>query len=406
LVSHVASTISADGGTYPAISVSLQDVFGNPAVAPSNIVVQLASSRPDIMTISSPVIIATGQTYVFATVKTALSPGSTNITASASGYGATSTLLTSVVPAPDKLALYVGPNSTVMSPTSPDAVLTVQLQDINGLPARAQQATSVTITASNATIIPKPIVLNIPAGSDFASVFLSTENSGLTSLTASSPGLGSSSLSLNVVASPVTESLTAVNPLIYTNETATLLVGLHALGQGVKGAQVQWFTDFGQLSSPNSTTDASGATSVTLASAQQGIAHITALITSPFTGTKNLTATVIVLSVPVQPTKSFYQEIQPYLIYIVIIIIVVVAVLVYFFLLRPWRRRRATAEGPTEEEQPFDELEEVPGGGGPGGEPSGEGGETGEPPAQALGPRSLNDVLLGPLFVTRVGKRL
>jgi hypothetical protein len=294
-----------------------------------------------------------------------------------------------------------------MSPTSPDAVLTVQLQDINGLPARAQQATSVTITASNATIIPKPIVLNIPAGSDFASVFLSTENSGLTSLTASSPGLGSSSLSLNVVASPVTESLTAVNPLIYTNETATLLVGLHALGQGVNGAQVQWFTDFGQLSSPNSTTDANGATSVTLASAQQGIAHITALITSPFTGTKNLTATVIVLSVPVQPTKSFYQEIQPYLIYIVIIIIVIVAVLVYFFLLRPWRRRRATAEGPTEETQPYDELEEVPGGGGPGGgEPVGEGGETGEPPAQALGLRSVKEVLSSSLYVSLSGKLL
>ena len=164
VVTPVASTISADGGTYSALTVSLQDSFGNPAVAPSNIVVQLASSRPDVLSVSSPVTIKTGQTYTFAMVKTGLSPGSSNITASASGYGASYHLLTTVVPAPDKLALYVGPNDTVSSATSPDAILTVQLQDINGLPAHAQQATTVTITSSNVSLLSKPIVLKVPVG--------------------------------------------------------------------------------------------------------------------------------------------------------------------------------------------------------------------------------------------------
>jgi len=386
VVNAVTSTISADGGMYSALSVSLQDSFGNPAVAPNNIVVQLASSRPDVLTVTSPVIIKTGQTYVFATVKTGLSPGASNITASASGYSATSTLLTTVIPAPDKLALYVGPNSTVSSPTSPDALLTVQLQDINGLPARAQQATTVTITASNMTLLAKPIVLKIAAGSDYASTYITTASYGIASLTASAPGLGSSSLSLNAVNSPVTETINAGPTIIYTNETSTVYVSLKALGQGVGGAQVLWTVTSGQVSSPNSTTNTNGIATVIFSDPQAVIltpVTITALVTSPFTGAKNFTTSVVVQPVPVPPTKSFYQEIEPYLIYIVIVIVVVAAILIYLFFYRPWSRKKAATAATTEETQPYDELEEIPGAG----EPGGEEGEEGQSPTAALGSR-------------------
>jgi hypothetical protein len=399
VVSPVASTIAADGGTYSALSVSLQDSFGNPAVAPSDIVVQLASSRPDIVTVTSPVIISTGQTYAFVTVKTGLSPGATNITASASGYGATSTVLTTVVPAPDKLALYIGPNSTVNTSVSPDALLTVQLQDINGLPARAQQATTVTITASNTSLIAKPIILNIAAGSDYASTYITTTSYGLASLTASSPGLGSSSLSLNVVNSPVTETMTADPTIIYTNETSTVYVKLDALGQGVDGAQVQWFTNAGQFSSPNSTTNANGIASVTFGSSTGAIATIRALVTSPFTAPKNFTTTVVVQPIPVPPTKSFYQDIKPYLVYIIVIIVAVAAVLIYFFFLRPWRRRRAAAAPTDEETEPYDELEETPGG-----EPAEEGGEEGPSTTMALGVEVAHTSLQWFAFLLTLGQ--
>jgi hypothetical protein len=110
---------------------------------------------------------------------------------------------------------------------------------------------------------------------------------------------------------------------------------------------------------------------------------ITALVTSPFTGAKNFTTSVVVQPVPVPPTKSFYQEIEPYLIYIVIVIVVVAAILIYLFFYRPWSRKKAATAATTEETQPYDELEEIPGAG----EPGGEEGEEGQSPTAALGSR-------------------
>jgi hypothetical protein len=361
VVTPVASAISADGGTYSALTVSLQDAFGNPAVAPSNIVVQLTSSRPDIVSVASPVTIPTGQTYAFATVKTGLSAGASNVTASASGYSASSTLITSVVPAPDKVALYIGPNSSVDAAIGPSALLIVQLQDINGLPARAQEGTSVTITASNSSLVQKPILLNIPAGADFASTYLSTTGYGLTGLTATTPGLGSSSLSLNVANSPANATLRATTNLIYTNQSSTLIVKVDALNQGVQGAQIKWYTTLGTLSTPNSTTNIAGVSSVSFGSASPGDATITAVVSSPFIGTKNYTTTVFVQAIPPKPVKTFSQEIGPYLIYIVLVIIIAALIIFYFLFFRKWRARRAAAAAVTEENQPYDDLEPMPG---------------------------------------------
>jgi hypothetical protein len=430
VVTPVASTISADGATYSALTVSLQDTFGNPAVAPSNIVVQLTSSRPDILSVISPVIIQTGQTYAFATVKTGLSPGASNITASASGYSASSTLLTTVVPAPDKVALYIGPNSTVNSAIAPDALLTVQLQDINGLPARAQQATTVIVTASNSTVLQKPILLNISAGADYASTYLSTLSYGLTSLTASSPGLGSSSESLNIVNSPSNATLTATTYLIYTNESSTLIARVDALNQGVQGAQIKWFTTAGVLSTANSTTSAAGTSFVTFTNPGATLATVstvTAEITTPFIGTKNFTTTITVLPVPPKPVKSFYQDISPYLLYIIIAVIAAAAVVFYFLFFRQWRAKRKATAAVSEETQPYDELEPIPGGGDPsidgggdpsidgGGDPSidggqgmggtGEGGE-GAPPTEVFGRRWMSGRSVGSSLSLILGKPL
>jgi len=240
------------------------------------------------------------------------------------------------------------------------------LQDVNGLPARAQQPTTVTVTSSNVSVLARTIVMKIPAGADFATAQIQSASFGLTSLTASSPGLGSSSLSLNVVNNPVTETLAAGPTIIFTNESSTVYVSLHALGQGVEGAQVMWFTTEGVLSSPNSTTNADGVASVTFGSSVGGIATITAVVQSPFASGKNLTTTVVVQPIIAPPAKTFSQEIGPYIIYIIIIVAVVIAVLLYLLWYRPRSRKKAAASPEAEETQPYDELEEIPGAGEPG----------------------------------------
>jgi hypothetical protein len=258
----------------------------------------------------------------------------------------------------------------------------------------------VIITSSNATLLQKTLVLNISAGADYASTYISTVGFGQASLTASSPGLGASSLTLEVVGSQSGVSLTSHSPFIYNNETATLTANVTALGRGVMGAHVQWFTDMGTLSSANSTTNAAGLTSVSLASPTSGVAEVRALVTSPFTGSKNLTAQVIVLQVPAPPTVSFAQQIKPYLVYIVLIVVIVVAVVSFFFFTM-WRRKRGAASAAsaaaTEETQPYDELEDVPGAGDP------SGGDDGQPSSEALGWNSV----MGPFwssFSTHAGR--
>lgn len=260
-----------------------------------------------------------------------------------------------------------------------------------------------TVTSSNSTILSKPIVLKIALGADYATTYLTTNMTGLTSLTASSPGLGSSSLTLRAVSSPATENIAATSSLIFANETSTIIASVQAFGAGVPGAQVQWFTSFGTLTATNSTTNSAGTATVTFdPSGFTGkaplVADIRALVTSPFTGSRNLTTTIVVQPVPVPPTKSFYQDIQPYLVYIIIAIVIVVAVVFYFFFFRKWRQKKSSAGPQPEETEPYDELEEIPGGGEPG-EP---GAEEAGPPAGENPPDSPTQSLFCP-GATRFG---
>jgi hypothetical protein len=125
--------------------VVLEDAFGQPAIAPSDVVVQLASSRTAIASVNSSVTIPAGQTYALTGVKTGLSPSTANLTAAASGYASSSTTLGTVLPAPLKLAAYVSPSSTIAVSSGNVALLAVQLQDINGFPAKASQDTTIVV---------------------------------------------------------------------------------------------------------------------------------------------------------------------------------------------------------------------------------------------------------------------
>jgi hypothetical protein len=243
--------------------------------------------------------------------------------------------------------------------TSQDAVLTVQLQDINGYPALAQQATSVIVTASNTTLFPAAITLNIPAGADYATTLISTKSFGKASLTASSPGLGTSRITLTVLNSPVTTRLTASQYSFYDNESATLFLNVTALSRGLPGVNVSWLTTAGSLSSPNSTTGPNGIATVVFSSSAAAVAKVTAVFNSPFTGAKNLSATIYVFAIPKPAAQTFSQEIGPYVIYIVIIIVVAVAIVGFFFY-RRWRRNKAPTSAAEEETEPYDELEGPP----------------------------------------------
>jgi hypothetical protein len=358
LVSTVSSTVLANGAVDDVLAVSLQDAAGNPAIAPGPISVHLTSSQPTTAQVNPYVTIKTGESYILTSVQVGVSAGSTNITASSTNYGSSSTILDTQIPAPTELHLYVGPSTAINDTKGQEAMVSVQLQDVNGLPASASSPTTVTITSSNTAVLAKPVILSITPGHDYVSAYLSTVGPGQTNLTASAPGLGASSAVLNVLTAPITVALAPSPQIPFTNESSTVILTATALGTGVSGASVQWSTTLGVLSSANSTTNAAGQAVVVLASSSPGPATLTATIRSPLLGVVNKTVQVVFQPTPPKPTKSLLQELGIYIYVIIAAVIAAVAVIAFIFL-RKMRRKKAAEQGPSEAET-FDDLEDQP----------------------------------------------
>jgi len=360
LVEPAVKSLPADGGTYSGLVVVLEDINGNPAVAPSDTVVQIASSRPDVIQVDSPVVLDAGQSYSFVKLTTGLSPGSANLTASASGYAASSGLISTVVPAPTKLAAYLAPEKTINSTVAPDSELTVQLQDINGFPAQARQLTNIVVTSSNTSLFTQPILMKINPGADYATAYLSSSSYGVTNLTASAAGLGSSSATLSVLSDPINFTLPIASMTVALGTPTPMYVKGLALNQPLKGAKVVWTAKGGTVSPGNSSTIASGLATTVFTGQTAGLGWVDAAVTSTVTSPTNLNITVFV-----QPPKpvhkpSLVQSLGVYL-YVIIVVVVVVVLVVAFVFLRRRRAKKAPEEPePAEEPKPYDELEEMP----------------------------------------------
>jgi hypothetical protein len=356
-VGAASGNIPANGGRYQAVSVTLVDATGSPAIAASNIFVQLTSSQPSIIAVNPTVELKAGESSLVTTVQAGISPGTANITATSPGYLPSFTLISTVLPAPSSLGLFVGPRTTINSTVGTDAVITVQLQDVNGLPAKASQPTTVTITPGNTGIFDKAVVLTVPPGGDYATASIATLGPGAVNLTASSPGLRSSSVVLTVLSSPVSVVISPSTQVLPTNETDTFTLTATALGQGVSGATVKWFATSGTISPALTNTTASGIAYGVLASTVAGASMVTAEVSSPIFGTINATTTVVFTTVVPPAKPSFGSQLGKYLIPIVVVIIVVVAAVLFLFL-RMRRRGKALPEdegGP--EPESYDQLE-------------------------------------------------
>jgi len=297
VVEALPSKLPADGGQYPALEVLLEDSNGLPAVAPTSIPVQLASSSTDIATVNSNVVIAAGKSYVLTDVATTISPGTASITATSSGFQSSSTGFSTVSPAPSQLGFYVAPASSVQSlGIGGDAIAAVQLQDSNSNPARARQVTNVVVTSSNSSVLAKPLQLDIPAGADYAWAFLNTSQPGSSVLTASTSGLTSASASLSVLSLPVSVTLTSSAPVVSIGTPAIVQLEVEAMGSPLAGASVVFTATSGTMSAGSGVTDSAGQFTDTFFPEQNGVAIITAVVQSPVLGNQTAATNIIVIA--------------------------------------------------------------------------------------------------------------
>ena len=146
------ASLLADNSTYNCVFVQLQDSSGLPARALQDTTISLSSSLISVGKIESSIIILKGTTYASANFNTTFSPGTTTISASATGFATVQASITTVGPIPSAIVVYGFP-STLPADGNTYSAIMVQLQDSSGSPARAPQGgVQVTLSSSDTTI--------------------------------------------------------------------------------------------------------------------------------------------------------------------------------------------------------------------------------------------------------------
>ncbi|MEM3441345.1 MAG: hypothetical protein QXV09_03560, partial [Candidatus Bathyarchaeia archaeon] len=180
--------VPADNRPYEVIYVQLQDSKNNPARATESITIYLSSSQTDVGSVDSTITIQKGETYAKAKFYSTYTPGTTTITATASGFATVQASITTVGPVPSKLAVYGLPPVLPADGHSYEAIV-VQLQDSAGVPARAPLGNVVvTLSSSNTTVGTVASSVTIQAGSTYATANFFAHNTGSTNITAIASG--------------------------------------------------------------------------------------------------------------------------------------------------------------------------------------------------------------------------
>ena len=346
-VSSLFGAVPADGGSHPALEVSLEDSTGAPAVASTPVTVFLTSSQSGIARLNSPVVIGPGESATVADVTSTSVSGMANITAYtnslSSGYTSASALIQTVSPSPSAIGAYLAPSVIAPSPTQKGAVLVLQLQDSVGNPAKARSPTTLTITSSDSSVFNQTLQVQIPQGASFIVVPVVPLESGSTTFTVTSPGLTAATAKFQVLGSLFVAQLTSSSLSIFTNGTATVTLAVAIEGGGVKGASVTWSATGGTVSPVTSITNDLGQASTTLKPSAAGVATVTAVVSSPSTGTQTLSSEIIVNPAPPAQRKGLLESLLSFP-YVLIIVALVAAVVILIVLLIRRRRRAGEAE--------------------------------------------------------------
>ncbi len=186
---------------YYPVYVQLLDAGGVPTVAPSpGVTVSLASSNTLIGTVPATMTIPTGWMYYRTYFVSTDMPGSTVITASATGYGSSSATMRTYGYLANKLKIYTM-LTTGFADGSYNNVVHIELQDATGNPARAPANIVVSFVSSDPTIgTPQSGTITINAGYVFGGVwFHSTNKKGTTTIAASATGFASVSTKVKTV---------------------------------------------------------------------------------------------------------------------------------------------------------------------------------------------------------------
>jgi hypothetical protein len=358
-------TLPADGGTHPALEISLLDALGSPAVAPFPVPVTISSSQSGIAQVINGTTIPAGRVSSLVYVATGATAGFTNVTAlvslallnsQSSGYSASSAVINTVIPAPSKIAAFVFSPISILSRSGGGPSLTIQLQDQNGNPARARQITGLTITSSDNTVLNKTLSATVSTGKDYVTIPLFPSNPGNTVLTVSTQGLSPASVQAEFISYPLKVALLPSSLSILINGTSKLTLVVTLDGQGLQKVRVDWKSTLGTMTPSNSTTGPLGTAISTFKPSGTGVSTVAALYSSPVLGNANQTLKIIISPLPVIKKAGILDQFLGFQIlgfpygFAMIGAIAGVAVVGVLFIRRRRGRGKKEEEGTSEEE--------------------------------------------------------
>jgi adhesin/invasin len=208
--------VLADNDAYEAIFVQLQDSSGVPARAQTDINISLSSSLTYVGSVDPKITMTTGSTYAVATFYSTFTPGSTIITAAATGFAPVFASITTVGPVPSKLAVCSLPPTLPADGGAYQSVV-VQLQDAGGSPAKAPIGdVNVTLSSSDLSVGTVDSSVLISAGSTYAvgTFYTNASSSGSATVTALSSGYisGQATVKTDVLSANATKLKVYVGP--------------------------------------------------------------------------------------------------------------------------------------------------------------------------------------------------
>jgi len=217
--------VPADSKTYPLV-VQIVNKDGQPRFLTKDIVITLSSSNPTIGYTESTLLLKAGQSSTLTTFTSTFNIGCTNITASASGL-ASSTITVRTVGvsgAPTKLAAYILPNK-VLAKNGTEAMVVVELQDGNGLPARATEDLIISLSSSVTSVgVVDPKII-VRRNSTFAiACFYPTDQPGSTKITVSASGLQSTTLEVETLSYNPNKLILCLLPNILPKQSKGMVI--------------------------------------------------------------------------------------------------------------------------------------------------------------------------------------
>ncbi|MFQ6135435.1 MAG: hypothetical protein ACE5KU_06465, partial [Nitrososphaerales archaeon] len=153
VVTPAPSTVPADGSEYPIVVIQIQNSTGFPTPAPLDTNIVLSSSKREVGDVERTITIPKGTSYSIAKFRPTTTPGTTTITAAATGFtiGVSEVVTIDPSSSPMKLVVELGPKQ-LLPELGAKGTVVVQLQDANGVLARASDDILVALSSSHPSI--------------------------------------------------------------------------------------------------------------------------------------------------------------------------------------------------------------------------------------------------------------